>query len=140
MTVIGIKINPAVVLAMAPVVRFARLESFGREDEYDGAWIFSMAMGRRRLERATCWRNAFKPVKYMAEPNPVRRVEGAAPRQNDRIGLGEFEISRMAASKDVLPDCCTRVLRRSAGCKRAAERTPDPRPAIKWNAPKALSG
>jgi hypothetical protein len=70
----------------------------------------------------------------MADPNPVRRVEGAAPRQNDRMRLGELEISRIAASKDVWPDCCTRVLRRSAGCRRAAVKTPDPKPARKWNA------
>lgn len=70
----------------------------------------------------------------MADPKPVRRVEGAAPRQNDRMRLGELEISRKAATRDVWPDCCTRVLRRSAGCRSAAVRTPDPRPATKWNA------
>jgi len=70
----------------------------------------------------------------MADPKPVRRVEGAAPRQNDRMRLGELEISRNAATKDVWPDCCTRVLRRSAGCRSAAVKTPDPKPAMKWNA------
>ena len=34
----------------------------------------------------------------------------------------------------VLDDCCTRVLRRSAGWRRTAERSPDARPAAKWNA------
>lgn len=131
----GIKIIPAEALAIAPVVRFARLDNFGSDEEYVGPEPFPpTTTGRRRSELATCCRRAFKPVKYNAEPNPVRRVEGAVPRQNDRIPLGEFESSRMTTSKDVWPDCCTRVLRRSAGCRRAAERTPDPRPAMKWNA------
>jgi hypothetical protein len=70
----------------------------------------------------------------MAEPKPVRREEGTVPRQNDRMRFGDLEISRMVASRDVWPDCCRRVLRRSAGWRRTAERTPDPRPAAKWNA------
>jgi hypothetical protein len=70
----------------------------------------------------------------MAEPKPVLRAEGNVPRQKDRIELGELEISRMVASNEEWPDCCTRVLRRSAGCRSTAERMPDPRPARKWNA------
>lgn len=70
----------------------------------------------------------------MAEPKPVRRADGAVPRQNERIEFDEFEISRMVERRDVAPDCCTRVLRRSAGWRRTAERMPDPKPATKWNA------
>jgi len=33
MTVIGIRIKPADALAMAPVVRFARFDNFGRDEE-----------------------------------------------------------------------------------------------------------
>lgn len=32
------------------------------------------------------------------------------------------------------PDCCTRVLRRSAGWRRKAVVQPEPRPARKWKA------
>lgn len=70
----------------------------------------------------------------MADPRPVRRAEGTVPRQKERIELGEFEISRIVDSNELEPDCCTRVLSRSTGWRRIAERTPDPRPAIKWNA------
>lgn len=63
MIVIGIKIRPAEALAMAPVARFAKFDSFGREEEDAGTVPASTFMDRRRLERATFWRNAFKPVK-----------------------------------------------------------------------------
>ncbi len=43
-------------------------------------------------------------------------------------------ISPYARRRDEEPDCWTRVLSRSAGCKRKAERTPVLRPAAKWKA------
>lgn len=67
----------------------------------------------------------------MADPKPVRKAEGRVPRQNDRMELGDLEISRMVARSELCPDCWTRVLRRSAGWRRTAERMPDPRPATK---------
>lgn len=70
----------------------------------------------------------------MAEPKPVRSAEGSVPRQKERMEGEEWEISRMVVRRELEPDCCTRVLRRSAGCRRTAERRPEPRPATKWNA------
>ena len=69
----------------------------------------------------------------MADPKPVRRAEGRVPRQKERIDL-DCDISRKVARREVDPDCWTRVLRRSAGWRRTAESTPDPRPATKWKA------
>lgn len=70
----------------------------------------------------------------MADPKPVRRAEGSVPRQKAVIEFGDFDISRIVTSSEVCPDCCRRVLRRSAGWRRTAERTPEPKPAAKWNA------
>ena len=135
MIVIGIKIKPADALAIAPVVRFARFDSLGRAEEYVGTPPFSNTpIERSRFERATFCRRAFKLVKYIADPNPVRRAEGMVPRQNDWMLFGDREISRMVASRELDPDCWTRVFKRSAGWRRTAERMPDPRPAKKWNA------
>jgi hypothetical protein len=67
----------------------------------------------------------------MAEPKPVRRAEGSVPRQKERNPVEDLEISRMVVRRELCPDCWTRVLRRSAGWRRTAERTPDPRPAMK---------
>lgn len=39
-----------------------------------------------------------------------------------------------ATESDALDDCWTRVLRRSAGWRRKALVTPEPKPAAKWNA------
>lgn len=101
---------------MAPVVRFARFESLGSEEEWVGFLCVSLApMEARRFERATFWRRAFRAVKYMAEPKPVRRAEERVPRQKERIEVEELEISRMVVSSELCPDCCTRVFRRSAG-------------------------
>lgn len=70
----------------------------------------------------------------MALPKPVRRAEGVAPRHSAGSIRGESRISRSAARREWFPDCWTRVLRRSMGCRRTAESVPDPRPATKWNA------
>jgi len=127
--------NPAPALAIAPVVRFARFESLGREDEWLGMPFLSVAPSeRRRFERATFCRKAFNVVKYIAEPNPVRRADGRVPRQKERMEFEDFEISRIDASSEPCPDCCNRVLRRSAGWRSTAESTPDPSPATKWKA------
>lgn len=131
----GIRTIPADARAMAPVARFARFESLGSEEEWVGFPPCSTTpMERRRFDRATFCLKAFKPVKYMAEPRPVRRADGAVPRQKERMEFDDLEISRIVDSKELEPDCWTRVLRRSAGCSRTAERTPEPSPATKWNA------
>jgi hypothetical protein len=73
-------------------------------------------------------------VKYSADPNPVRSADGIVPRQRLRMGCGDARIPRMVVeSEAVCVDCCTRVFRRSAGCKRMEEVRPDARPARKWN-------
>lgn len=84
--------------------------------------------------RAAFWRMAFRLVKYMADPKPVRRADGTAPRQRAGSRCGAARMSAMAALSECEPDCWTRVLRRSMGWRRTAERTPDPRPAPKWKA------
>jgi hypothetical protein len=64
----------------------------------------------------------------------VRRVLGRVPLQNCWRGLGPAAMERMVPSSVLERDCCTRVLTRSAGCRRTAERTPELRPAKKWTA------
>jgi hypothetical protein len=101
---------------MAPVVRFARFDNLGKAEECVGVLPRSTTLSdRKRFECVTFCRNAFKLVKYNAEPRPVRRAEGTVPRQKERIECGASEISRIVESKEMEPDCCTRVLRRSAG-------------------------
>lgn len=70
----------------------------------------------------------------MALPKPVRSAEGVAPRHRAGSMRGDSRIWRIARRREWWPDCWTRVLRRSMGCRRTAERVPDPRPATKWNA------
>lgn len=128
----GIIINPAAVLATAPVSRFAVCESFGNAD--DVLFVLpsrSIAAGPRR---ATSCLNAFNEVKYSADPNPVRSAEGSVPRHRLRMGFGEERIVRIVATRDAVRlDCCwTRVLSRSAGWRRMEEVRPDARPAAKW--------
>ena len=70
----------------------------------------------------------------MADPKPVRKAEGTAPRQRAGRICGAARISAKAALREwdeAGPDCCTRVLSRSMGWRRTAERTPEPRPAAK---------
>jgi hypothetical protein len=134
MTVIGIRTKPAAALAMAPVVRFARFDSCGSEDD-DGLGGMAvpgvtLAEGENR-DAATCWRRAFRVVKYSAEPRPVRITEGRAPRQSCWMVLGDEDISRKVASREGECVCCTRVFNRSAGWRRAAEVMPVTRPARK---------
>jgi hypothetical protein len=50
------------------------------------------------------------------------------------MGEGPARMLLRATESDALEDCWTRVLRRSAGCRRKALVTPEPRPAAKWNA------
>lgn len=112
--------------------KFAVCDSFGNtEDVFLLSPSRSIAAGPRR---ATSCRSAFNEVKYSADPNPVRSAEGSVPRHRLRIGFGEERIVRIVASKDAvrLDCCCTRVLRRSAGCRRMDEVRPDARPAAKW--------
>lgn len=70
----------------------------------------------------------------MALPKPVRSADGVAPRHSAGTKEGEARISRKAIRREWWPDCCTRVLRRSIGCSKTAERVPEPRPATKWYA------
>lgn len=136
MTVIGINTNPAEVLAIAPVVRFARFDSFGSAEDDDGTAVApsTTPMLLSRFERATFCRSALRLVKYSADPKPVRSADGAVPRQKPRMALGPDRISRKEARREAEPDCWTRVLRRSAGWRRTAERRPEPSPAVKWKA------
>lgn len=122
--------NPAHVRAAAPVARFAVLLSFGSEDECSPVIIAASA--RPAARRAARRRRALSDEKYIAEPHPVRSVEGSVPRQNCRMGLGPLAMERIVPRRVEVRDCCTRVLRRSAGCKSTAERMPELRPAKKW--------
>jgi hypothetical protein len=124
--------RPADALAVAPVARFAKFESFGSAEEWlDCAPLPTVLRDCSRLDRATFWRRAFRVVKYRAEPTPVRRVEGSVPRQNDWIVCGLFNISLKEDRKELELDCWTRVFNKSAGWRRIAEVMPDTRPATK---------
>jgi hypothetical protein len=126
----GIMMKPAHVRANAPVARFAVLLSLGRELECSPPVIAtSPRFAAIKLARR---RSAFKPEKYIAEPHPVRRVLGNVPRQNCFTGFGPFAMERIVPSSVLERDCWTLVLRRSAGCSRTAERTPELNPAKKW--------
>ena len=129
-TVIGIMMKPAHVRAKAPVARLAVLLSFGRELECSPPPI-ATSPRFAAIKLARC-RNAFRPEKYMAEPHPVRRVLGNVPLQNCFMGFGPFAIDRIVPSSVFERDCWTLVLRRSAGWRRTAERTPELKPAKKW--------
>jgi hypothetical protein len=76
-------------------------------------------------------RSAFRLEKYIADPHPVRSVLGSVPRQNCFMGFGPFAMDRMVPNSVLERDCWTRVLRRSAGWRRTAERMPELRPAKK---------
>ena len=105
--------KPAHVLAAAPVAKFAVLLSFGREDEWSPGMMAASA--RPAASKAARRRSAFSEEKYIADPHPVRSVEGSVPRQNWRMGFGPLAIVRMVPINVDDRDCCTRVLRRSAG-------------------------
>lgn len=145
MTVTGIMRKPAQVRATAPVRRLPVFDSFGREEEWLPLPAFPplpppslllvipfVLLPASKLACATFWRKALSEEKYIAEPQPVRRALGSVPLQNCRIGCGPLAIAFTVASKVVECACCTRVLRRSAGCRRTAERMPELRPAKKW--------
>ena len=66
MTVIGIIINPAEALAIAPVVRLAILDNLGKlEDEYCAlpTEACTTHVEVRRFDLATCWRSALREEK-----------------------------------------------------------------------------
>ena len=72
-------------------------------------------------------------MKYRAEPKPVRRADGRVPRHRLRMGWGEERmVLRVGRRAAVCWDCWTRVLRRSAGCRRMEEVRPEQSPAAKW--------
>ena len=79
-TVIGIMMKPAHVRAKAPVARFAVLLSFGRELECSAP--LAAASPLPAATRLALCRNALRLEKYMADPNPVRKVLGSVPLQN----------------------------------------------------------
>lgn len=58
-------------------------------------------MEASRFERATFWRRAFRAVKYIADPKPVRRAEGKVPRQKERTEVEDLEISRMVVRREL---------------------------------------
>ena len=124
--------KPAHVRAKAPVARFAVLLSFGSELECSPPRTATSFLPA--ATRLACLRSAFRPEKYIADPHPVRNVLGNVPRQNCRMGFGPLAMERMVPRSVLERDCCTRVLRRSAGWRRTAERTPELRPAKKWTA------
>ena len=106
--------NPAHVLAMAPVARLAVLLSLGNVLECPSP-AAAMPPDARRLASSARRRSALRPEKYIAEPHPVRRVLGSVPLQNWRMGWGPLAMSLMVPKMVFWCDCCTRVLRRSAG-------------------------
>src|SRR5690242_1407415 len=124
--------KPAHVRATAPVAKFAVLLSFGREDEWSPVMIAASA--RPAASSAARRRRALSDEKYIADPHPVRSVEGSVPRQNWRIGFGPLAMERIVPRRVLDRDCCTRVLSKSAGWRRTAERIPELRPAKKWTA------
>lgn len=69
---------------------------------------------------------------------PVRNAEGTVPLQKAAIALGERAISQTAERIECVPDCWTRVLRRSKGWRSTAPEMPEPRPATKWKADDGL--
>lgn len=102
-TVMGIMMNPAHVLANAPVARFAVLLNLGSELECSDP--FMMASLLPAANRLALRRSAFKPEKYIAEPKPVRSVLGNVPLQNCRIGLGPFAIDLIVPKSVLERDC-----------------------------------
>lgn len=55
------------------------------------------------------------------------------PRHRLRIGCGDERMERRVGRREAVSrDCWTRVLRRSAGCRRTEEVRPERRPATKW--------
>ena len=118
MTVMGIMMKPTDARATAPVVRFARLESRGSDEEewFEELGGTSRSLVRVRIsDRATFWRRALRVEKYRADPTPVRITEGSVPRHSCLSVLGPLTISWKVLIRDAEPDCWTRVLRRSAG-------------------------
>src|SRR2546429_8706527 len=134
-TVTGIITSPAQTLATAPVARFCVFESFGKTE------LPLLAMSSVMLKLvvpsflaclfATACRSACKGVKYKAEPKPVRMADGVAPRQRPARGFGEASMERTTAESEDDRDCCTRVLSKSAGCKRIEGQSPEVSPATK---------
>jgi hypothetical protein len=149
MTVMGIMMNPTLARAIAPVVRFAVFDSLGNAEECFAAaspplivvavgvvtaCVVTSPLDDNTLDWATYCLNPLRLEKYKADPTPVRSAEGNVPRHNCLNGFGPLAISRTVPVKEFERDCCTRVLRRSAGWSSTAERMPDPRPAAKWKA------
>jgi hypothetical protein len=127
MTVTGMSMRPANTRALAPVNMFWVEVSFG-STLLPALMVVGMPFA---VLLATSCRNVCRLVKYSAEPNPVRRADGTVPRHSEVIGCGPARIDRRTGTREELRDCCTRVLRRSAGCRSTAEETPDAKPATK---------
>lgn len=126
---------PAKTRAVAPVRRLPVEESLGRTEEEEvlvGEGVGRLyALDFRAVLLATNWRSVLRDVKYRAEPKPVRRAEGRVPRHSEVIGCGELRMERRTGRREEERDCWTRVLSRSAGCRRTAEETPEVKPARK---------
>lgn len=122
---------------MAPVAMFAKLDNLGKfEDEYCAlpADNCTTPVDIRTFDFAMYWRSALREEKYSAEPTPVRMTDGSVPRQSCFKESGPARIWRSVMPREVERDCWTRVLRRSAGWRRVADKQPVARPAKKWNA------
>lgn len=108
MTVIGIIIIPADARAIAPVVRFAKFDSWGSADEdfWDPACeIATNPVEARKSECAQRCLRALSVEKYSAEPTPVRMTDGSVPRQSCLRVFGLVLISRKVGTSEVEPDC-----------------------------------
>ena len=136
MIVTGIIANPTAARVSAPVSKFSTGERTGRLLLV----LLAAVAGRDDEGRDSALRTELRQEKYSADPTPVRTAEGSVPRQKARTGDGECEIVRIVCTSvavAVVPDagglCWRRVLRRSAGCRRTAERTPETPPERKWD-------
>ena len=70
-------------------------------------------------------------MKYTADPRLVRKADGRVPRHREVIGWGEERMVFKVVRSEAVRDCCTRVLRRSAGWSRMAVVTPERAPEPK---------
>lgn len=68
----------------------------------------------------------------------MRSADGTVPRHSERIGVGERASERTVFIRVAVAEpeggaCWIRVLRRSAGWRSTAERTPEAPPERKWD-------
>ena len=142
MTVTGMSTSPANARDRAPVAKFAVLLIWGRLLLLLLLFfalpppLTPLLRVSMEAEDATYPLNRFNVLKYSALPNPVRMTLGKVPRHRPRkpAASGPERMARTVGRRVVERDCWRRVLSRSAGWRRVAERTPVERPARKWKA------